>query len=182
MERVIAERGRIALRPLDIADGPSLANAYRRNREALAPWEPLRDDGFFSDDGQGAAFDRLLAARAAGAAFPCVMVRADRIVGLINLSAVEHGAFSSGRLGYWVDEDERGRGLARWAVGEVVREAREEHGLHRLEAATLVHNRASQRVLEGNLFTPIGLARDYLKIAGRWQDHVLYQRILRTHA
>ncbi|MBV8301818.1 MAG: GNAT family N-acetyltransferase, partial [Candidatus Dormibacteraeota bacterium] len=49
--------------------------------------------------------------------------------------------------------------------------------LHRLQAATLVRNRASQRVLEKNRFESIGVARRYLYIAGRWQDHVLYARV-----
>jgi ribosomal-protein-alanine N-acetyltransferase len=47
--------------------------------------------------------------------------------------------------------------------------------LHRVEAGTLVHNAASQRVLERNGFVRYGLAPQYLRIAGRWQDHVLFQ-------
>ena len=49
-------------------------------------------------------------------------------------------------------------------------------GLHRLEAGTLVDNVASQRVLEKNGFELIGLARNYLHIAGAWRDHLLFQR------
>ena len=50
------------------------------------------------------------------------------------------------------------------------------HGLHRVEAGTLVHNRASQRVLEHCGFTRIGVAPRHVQIAGEWQDHVLYVR------
>ena len=42
---------------------------------------------------------------------------------------------------------------------------------------TLVDNLASQRVLEKNGFDRIGLARRYLRIAGDWCDHVLFQRV-----
>ena len=49
---------------------------------------------------------------------------------------------------------------------------------YRLQAATLTHNAASRKVLERAGFTEIGLAPAYLKIAGAWQDHILYQRIL----
>ena len=49
-------------------------------------------------------------------------------------------------------------------------------GLHRLEAGTLIDNIASQRVLERNAFARIGVAVRYLRIAGSWQDHFLYQR------
>jgi ribosomal-protein-alanine N-acetyltransferase len=49
--------------------------------------------------------------------------------------------------------------------------------MHRLEAGTLVDNVASQRVLEKNGFERIGLARAYLRIAGEWRDHILFQRV-----
>ena len=49
--------------------------------------------------------------------------------------------------------------------------------LHRLEAGTLVDNYASRRVLAKNGFSEIGLAPRYLQIAGRWQDHIFYQRL-----
>jgi ribosomal-protein-alanine N-acetyltransferase len=49
--------------------------------------------------------------------------------------------------------------------------------MHRLEAGTLVDNVASQRVLEKNGFERIGLARAYLRIAGAWRDHILFQRV-----
>ena len=61
------------------------------------------------------------------------------------------------------------------AAGDI---AKDELGLHRLEAATLVHNVASQRVLEKNGFEAYGTAREYLQIGGQWQDHRMYQRIL----
>jgi ribosomal-protein-alanine N-acetyltransferase len=50
-------------------------------------------------------------------------------------------------------------------------------GLHRIQAGTLPHNVASQRVLERNDFERFGFARRYLQIAGQWQDHVLFQKI-----
>ena len=59
----------------------------------------------------------------------------------------------------------------------MVRIAFTELGLHRVQAGTLLHNRGSQRVLERNGFTPIGVAPRYLHIAGRWQDHLLFQRL-----
>jgi ribosomal-protein-alanine N-acetyltransferase len=65
--------------------------------------------------------------------------------------------------------------VATAAVAAVVRIAFSDLGLHRLQADTLVHNTASQRVLARNGFTRIGLAPRSLRIAGRWQDHVLHQ-------
>jgi ribosomal-protein-alanine N-acetyltransferase len=56
--------------------------------------------------------------------------------------------------------------------------ARDELRLHRLQAATLMHNTASQRTLIANGFERIGSAPKYLRIAGEWQDHFLFQRLL----
>ena len=47
-------------------------------------------------------------------------------------------------------------------------------GLHRVEAACLPHNAASRRLLEKIGFREEGCGRGYLRIAGQWQDHMLY--------
>ena len=48
-------------------------------------------------------------------------------------------------------------------------------GLHRLQAETMVDNEGSQRVLLKNGFVQYGQATEYLKIAGGWQDDLLFQ-------
>jgi [ribosomal protein S5]-alanine N-acetyltransferase len=60
-------------------------------------------------------------------------------------------------------------------VRDIVGVAFGELNLHRVQAETLVYNVRSQRVLEHNGFVRIGMAPAYLNIAGRWQDHILYQ-------
>ena len=47
-------------------------------------------------------------------------------------------------------------------------------GLNRVEAACLPHNAASRRLLIKLGFREEGLARRYLCIDGRWQDHVTH--------
>ena len=106
---------------------------------------------------------------------PHVIVDDGRIVGRITLQAIARGPFQSASLGYWVAEAANGRGLASAAVARMVRIAFDDLGLHRVEGSTLVHNAASQRVLERNGFRRYGLAPRFLKINGDWRDHVLYQ-------
>ena len=97
-----------------------------------------------------------------------------RSAGRINLNSIIRGAFQNASVGYWVSESRAGRGLAAAAVAEAVGTAFGELGLHRLDAATLLHNTPSQRVLARNGFRPFAVAEAYLKIAGRWQDHILF--------
>ena len=60
------------------------------------------------------------------------------------------------------------------AVGCVLDYAFDTLKLHRVEAACLPSNEASRRLLQKCGFREEGLARQYLKINGRWCDHVTY--------
>ena len=168
----------VRLTVLRAADADALADAYRRNRDHLAPWEPLRGEGFFTAEGQHSAIAAKLALLDAGTEVPWVIRQEDRIIGTITLTGIVRGPFLSANLGYWVDGGCTGGGIGTSAAAAVVGIARDRLGLHRVQAATLVHNTASQRILRRLGFDRIGRAPQYLKIAGRWQDHELYQRIL----
>nr|WP_189085034.1 GNAT family N-acetyltransferase [Agromyces mediolanus] len=178
--------GGIELRAIAAGDGAALAAAYARNRAHLAPWEPERTPEFFSASVQEREAVASVRRLAEGTAIPLVLVErgddgddpgGERIVGRVNLSDVVRGVFLNAHLGYWIDAERQGRGLATAAVGGALHFARRA-GLHRVQAGTLVHNAASQTVLQRNGFTRIGLAPRYLRIAGEWQDHVLFQRLL----
>lgn len=168
------------LHPLSAGHVPALAAAYRRNAEHLAPYEPRRSPAFFTEEGQASVVAGQLTSVADGHTVAWVLTSADevgRVVGRLNLNNVVRGALWSAALGYWVDVRHQGRGLATRAVEAGCAAARA-MGLHRVEAGTLVHNTASQRVLEKAGFERYGLAPRYLHIAGAWQDHVLFQRLL----
>ena len=157
-------------------DAPALARLQAQNRAFLAPWEPARPDDWFTPEGQRKALEDVLALHAQGLALPHVVLdRHGTIAGRITLTGIARGAFLSASLGYWVSADRNGQGLATAAIAEMKQIAFRELGLHRIEAGTLEHNTASQRVLQRNGFTRIGLAPRYVRIAGRWQDHVLFQ-------
>jgi ribosomal-protein-alanine N-acetyltransferase len=167
------------LRPLSMADVPALTRVLRENRQGLAGSGPLRPDEYFTVAGQEAAVATSLAARDAGQGHPMLVVGqgAGEVLGSLSLNSIIRGAFQSASLGYWVAEHAQGQGIASWAVSEARRVAFGELDLHRLQGETLVHNVASRRVLTKNGFVLYGLAPDYLRIAGRWQEHALYQLI-----
>jgi ribosomal-protein-alanine N-acetyltransferase len=177
-ENSVPLTGTVRVRVLRRSDAGRLADAYLRNRAHLAPWEPLRSDEFFTVDGQAASIESKLGLFVAGSDVPWVLVEGARVIGVMNLSGIVRGPFLSGHLGYWVDKEMTGRGIGSAAVDFAVEAARAELGLHRLQAGTLPHNAASQRVLKRAGFEEIGRAAAYLKIAGSWQDHILFQRIL----
>ena len=170
----------VQVRPARLADAAALAAVVTENRDFLAPWEPTRAAASYTEAGQRAELEQALALAEKGSALPCVILVDGEPVGRANVSDVVRGAFHSAHLGYWVAERVNGQGVATRAVGDVTRLAFAELGLHRLQAATLVHNLASRKVLARNGFTEIGRASQYLRIAGRWQDHLLHQLIDRS--
>ena len=157
------------IRPLTVADAEEALALRLANREFLAPFEPVREEAYFTIEAQRERLER--------SEHGFAILDGTAIAGVVFLSNVVHGPFCNANVGYWVDQARNGRGLATRAVAEVVDLAFGELGLHRLEAGTLVDNVASQRVLEKNGFERIGLARRYLKIAGDWRDHLLFQRV-----
>lgn len=159
-------------------DAPALLRALIDNRRFLQPWEPTREDGFFTLSTQQDLVQRALRAHADGTVLPLVILdEGGDLAGRLTLSGITRGAFQSTAMAYWVRADRNGRGLATAAVAEAMQRAFSELSLHRVQAETLLHNTASQRILDANGFRPFGVAPKYLKIAGRWQDHVLYQRL-----
>jgi [ribosomal protein S5]-alanine N-acetyltransferase len=165
-----------ATRLVRLDDAPVLAALVRDNRDFMAPFEPARAEGYFTDRGQLALIRDLLARHEEGRTLPLVILDEDgSVVGRITLNEIVRGPFQSCSLGYWVAASANGRGLATAGVRDIVRVAFEDLGLHRIQAGTLPDNARSQRVLERNGFVRFGLAPAYLRIAGRWQDHVLYQ-------
>jgi [ribosomal protein S5]-alanine N-acetyltransferase len=168
----------VTLRLLHRDDGPALAAAYHRDREHLEPWEPARPAAFHEAQFHTARIPVQLLEHLNGRSVPFVLTEGGDVVGRLTLSDIVRGSFCNAHLGYWLASRLTGRGVMTAAVEAAVAFARDSLGLHRLQAATLVHNAASRRVLERTGFDHIGLAPQYLRIAGRWQDHLLFQRIL----
>ena len=166
------------IRQLEATDAEALADLVQRDRSFLEPWEPVRPDSYFTLAGQRDATSDALALQAAGRGHSWVILdETGSVAGRINLNNIVRGPFQSASVGYWLSQDAGGRGLATRAVVEVTDVAFGLLGLHRLEAGTIPENHRSQAVLLRAGFERFGYAVAYLNIAGRWRDHLLFQRI-----
>ena len=109
-----------AIRPLELDDADGLAALYARNREFLRPFEPDRDDAFFTPEGQRARVEQALEGARAGTRFGYAILDAgEEIAGVLGLENVIRGASRSATVSYWVDRGRNGRGLASRAVAEI---------------------------------------------------------------
>jgi [ribosomal protein S5]-alanine N-acetyltransferase len=170
----------VVLRVATLNDAAAFAEAQVRNREHLRPWEPVRTDRWFTTAGQLDRLAQQLERFEKLQVVPWFLFQDDRVVGAMTLSDLVPGPFRSASLGYWIDAEMLGKGLATTAVQAVADLADTELRLHRIEASTLTGNVASQRVLNKCGFAQIGTAPDYLHIDGAWRDCHLYQKILNT--
>jgi ribosomal-protein-alanine N-acetyltransferase len=111
--------------------------------------------------------------------YPFHIFRADdgRLVGACNLTSVRRGSLQCANVGYWVGEKFSRQGFAQASVRGILKFAFSELRLHRIEAAVRDENTASIKLLEKTGFQKEGVARGFLKIDGRWQDHIVYARL-----
>ena len=150
-----------------------LADFYRRNRTFFAPWEPRREEDFYTEEGQLALLLREQEDFHAGRAFRFYLVPHEgEVAGLVGLNSVVWGAFCSCFLGYKLDRARQGQGLMTRAVEAAVTWGFECRGLHRVEANVLPRNLPSRRVLERCGFVCEGISPRYLAINGVWEDHL----------
>ena len=165
----------IYLRPADMRDFEEWASLRERSRQFLTAWEPI----WPADDLTRAAFRRRIRLHAEemgrDEAFPFLVFRDDDVmVGGLTVGQIRRGVAQTATFGYWMGHAFAGRGYMSRAVRAAAGFAFGSLRLHRLEAACLPHNDASMRLLESVGFRKEGYARSYLRIAGRWQDHVLF--------
>jgi ribosomal-protein-alanine N-acetyltransferase len=156
---------------------------FRENQQHLLPWEPSRPDDFYNaeviqqrlwqagkDAEQGRAYQ-----------FGIVNGAGTEMLGACNFTQVARGPFQACHLGYSIAARHGGKGIMTQALTAAIGHLFGELGLHRIMAAYIPTNGRSEKLLLRLGFEKEGYAKSYLKIAGRWQDHVLTSLINPQH-
>lgn len=167
---------RLIIRLAEPPEVPEIVRYYRDNRDHLQPYSPT----FGGEQVDEAAWREQVIERYlelsrhdAFRAFIFLRDSPARISGNINLTQVVRGAFQSCVLGYNLEEGAQGKGYMTEAVRATVNFAFSEWKLHRVAASYMPRNARSGAVLERCGFRVEGTASAYLRINGRWEDHVL---------
>jgi ribosomal-protein-alanine N-acetyltransferase len=175
----VLEGGRVYLRPPRYRDWRQWADLRARSRDFLTPWEPTWPGDALSH----AAYRRRMRQAAlewntdSGYSFFVFRRDDDALVGGVNLNNVRRGVAQMVSLGYWVGAPFARQGLMTEALRGLLPFAFDRLALHRVEAACLPHNEASRGLLRKLGFREEGHARQFLRINGSWQDHVLYAMV-----
>ncbi|MDG2187864.1 MAG: GNAT family protein [Hyphomicrobiales bacterium] len=96
------------------------------------------------------------------------------LLGGINVFNIKKGISQSCTIGYWVGENFSNKGYMTKALSLLISCLFNQYNINRIEAACLPDNIPSNKLLLRLGFTKEGYATDYLRINGRWEDHILF--------
>jgi len=166
---------RLVIRVAVEGDGDMLRQYYARNHIHLAPWEPVRSDAYYTLRWWHLRIKQIHAEFDDASAVNFIAMTPDQseIVAVANFSNIIQGVFKSCYLGYSISKRYEGQGLMVEFLQRCLEFMFENMGLNRVMANYIPENERSGALLQRLGFEREGYARKYLKIAGRWQDHVL---------
>jgi len=177
----ILQTERLILRLPATADCTEWVNLRRDSANFLEPWEPVRDGAYLTRR----AFQNRVGwakrlAKERRALNMLIFHRDDgHLVGGITLDNIQAGVSKSCTVGYWMGENFTRQGYMAEALNASVQHAFTVLDISRIQAGCLPENAPSRALLEKSGFKYEGVAQSYLKIAGRWRNHVLYANLRR---
>ncbi|KQH89835.1 ribosomal protein S5-alanine N-acetyltransferase [Vibrio fluvialis] len=167
--------GEIILRTAEFDDAARISNYFTVNRDYLKPWEPKREEAFFSELGWQQRLIKLSELHKMSLGFYLLIIDADsdEMLGTISFSNISRFPFYACNVGYSLAEQAQGKQIMTRALKMACDYMFNEQNLHRVMASYMPHNKRSEAVLQRLGFVHEGKAKDYLLIDGQWQDHNL---------
>ena len=152
-----------------------IVDFYSRNRDFFEVFDPLRPEVFYKVSTHKDIIKRELEEVKQKRMLKFWIYKIEdkkRIIGMINFSNIVLGSFLSCTVGYKLDEFEQHKGSMTEALKAAIIIVFKELKLHRVEANIMPHNKPSLELVKRLGFENEGLAKNYLKINGKWEDHV----------
>jgi ribosomal-protein-alanine N-acetyltransferase len=172
---------RLLLRMLEQDEAHLICAYVNENREHLERLEPSRSESYYKPEFWEAEIKRIRNDFFMGHAFRlCIYFRKSPkgpIIGVCNFTSILRGVFQACFLGYSVDHKYQGQGIMYEALDASTDFVFKHLKLHRIMANYMPRNEKSGKLLKKLGFTIEGYARDYLKINGQWEDHILTSKI-----
>ncbi|GAA0178263.1 GNAT family protein [Clostridium sediminicola] len=171
----IYETERLLLKILDQSYAELVLDYYLRNRIFLEEWESIKYEEFYTKKYQQEQLDKELSNIENNNSFRLWIFKkqdARRIIGSVVFNNIVRGSFLSCHLGYKLDKDEINKGYITETIQKGIDIMFNEFGLHRIEANIMPKNKRSLRIAKKLGFYNEGLAYKYLKINGKWEDHI----------
>ncbi|MFS1512089.1 GNAT family N-acetyltransferase [Chengkuizengella sp. SCS-71B] len=167
---------RLILKIIDESYAEKVVEYLNKNKEFLTPWSPLVNEEFYTVQFQSRKLKEDLTNIKDKSMLKVWIFKkeddTEEIIGSISLNNIVRGVFQSCHMGYQLSQQEINQGYITEAINKVIEYAFNELQLHRIEANIMPRNKASLRAVEKLGFESEGLAKKYLKINGKWEDHI----------
>jgi ribosomal-protein-alanine N-acetyltransferase len=163
------------VRLAEVDEAPGVLRYYLENRERLRAFDPERPPFFYEESFWRGQLQQNQRDHLADRSLRLFIFRStdpDRIIGNISFSNFVRGVGQYCTLGYSLGGDAEGQGLMGESLRAALAFAFRDLGFHRVEASYMPHNLRSGKLLRRLGFSVEGYSRDYVRIAGRWEDHV----------
>ncbi|MBU3093797.1 GNAT family N-acetyltransferase [Clostridium sp. CF011] len=167
----------IKIHALIPSDAEEVLEFHLRNRKFLRPFEPSRDETFYTLESQKRTLVESYKQFLNGNVVNFGIYKNNKLIGKIKISNIVMGSFKNAFIGYSMDEKEQSKGYMKESVKLVMKYAFEELELHRIEATTLIDNEKSQRVLSSCGFKELGISEKHLYINGEWRDQMVFYKV-----
>ncbi len=154
-------------------------NYYFENKAHLSLWEPARDYEFHTLEKWQEFISEYEDSFNSGTAVKFIALNKTKteIIGVCNFSNIVHGVFQACNVGYSVAKKYESQGYMYEILSAAIKYIFEFVGMHRVMANYIPENDRSAAVLNRLGFEKEGYAKSYLKINGKWQDHILTSKI-----
>lgn len=172
---MVLETERLLLKTSWVELAEEWAEFCRRNRAFLTPFEPNREEEYYTAAYHEALLKEEMKQEKERRGVQFYLFRKEepeKAIGRVGLSNIVWGGFRSCFIGAKMDGDYINQGYMTEATNAVVEYAFHEMGLHRIEANIMPRNRRSLRTAEKCGFRSEGVSEKYLCINGVWEDHV----------
>jgi ribosomal-protein-alanine N-acetyltransferase len=161
------------IRLIKATDAKKLSAYHLKNVRHFRKWEPKQEVNYYSVSQLKKRLSTFLIAQNKGRAAYFVAIEKNEIIAQCSLTNIVYGPLKGGHIGYSIDEAFEGTGLMTQVCNETIKYAFNKLKLNRLMAAYMPKNSRSEALLKKLGFSKEGLAKKYLQINGKWEDHVL---------
>ena len=158
-----------------MADYKKWRNIRESSKGFLTPWEPTWHPGEHSLKRYLKLLTIYSQKRKNNTQYSYfIFNKKNEVLGGINVFNIKKGVSQSCTIGYWIGEVHANQGYMTRSLLALLYHLFNNLYFNRVEAACVPNNIPSKSLLKRLGFDEEGYAKDYLRINGRWEDHILF--------
>lgn len=163
----------VSLTGFEQLSAASIRDYFEKNKKRFENTMPKFELEFYTDAYWERQQNLYVEERLSDRAVRFCLAKGETMIGHMNFTHIVRGGFQACFLGYGIDEDYQGKNIMFDGLSQAIDFMFEEKKLHRIMANFVPENKRSEALLMRLGFQKEGFAKSYLRLNGRWQDHVM---------